>query len=663
MPIDTQCPHCRKAYRLKDDLAGKRVTCANAECRQVFTVGATAVANGSSGKAAAPPAAARPRPATVAAPSSPPPPPAPDAEAMAAAAFAEETGTAVPEDQRVIKLTCGGCEHTWDVPWAMQGKNVLCPECRTRQRVPEQKQAKAADWRDPNATGPSGRKIEKLEGVVASTTDSRYVSGETLRASGAVEDNIEPRPRWHYFAGAGTILAVVLGIGFGVFTLMQSRKESKQQVYMEEALADFQDLKESPIPTAEQPMYRVILSLAAAEYALRQNDPARLKEALNHFARARQDLDAAPRSLERDVLLSELALAQINLGGNDEQVGQQTRIRWLPQPARDARAKAEGKIHNVQDELRQTFTEMRKPDKTSDREVRFHTVRRLARELAKRGQPEVLSEALLTQAFAEEERAQALAEVSVETLKVTGDQERARIAAENLKAAVQPIPRAAPWAQAIWEFVDPPVKGVIAADPPSAAGPISDGTRQAFTVLALLRNQTSEALELAKRPGSPGDRARTLALVAEWSPDPAPAIEAAAEVVASRTKESPTIPEFTLVRLATQAGRAKMTDKVDLFVKSMQTEDGKSWARAEAFRELAAKEDKVQDESAITIPENTKDLRAGHAWGRLVLARNNARVTNNNPDAKLSYERWGKASFRPFGLAGLALGLQDRENR
>ena len=51
-----------------------------------------------------------------------------------------------------VAVTCPMCDHKWDVPFAMQGKNVLCPECRHRVKVPEQKVGKV-DWRDPNAGG------------------------------------------------------------------------------------------------------------------------------------------------------------------------------------------------------------------------------------------------------------------------------------------------------------------------------------------------------------------------------------------------------------------------------------------------------------------------------------------------------------------------------
>src|SRR5688572_2531321 len=108
MAIDVRCPFCEKSYRLKDDLAGKKVTCANQGCRKVFTV--TASANG------------------LAAPKAPPPPPPPpvDAEALAAAALSDDADAPkVPEDARTIEMTCTVCEFKWTVPWALQGKNVL----------------------------------------------------------------------------------------------------------------------------------------------------------------------------------------------------------------------------------------------------------------------------------------------------------------------------------------------------------------------------------------------------------------------------------------------------------------------------------------------------------------------------------------------------------
>ena len=62
-------------------------------------------------------------------------------------------------------------------------------------------------------------------------------------------------------------------------------------------------------------------------------------------------------------------------------------------------------------------------------------------------------------------------------------------------------------------------------------------------------------------------------------------------------------------------------------------------------------------------PADPKDLKIGHARGRLALARHNAKATGNDPDASATYDGWGAGTLKPFGLAGLALGLQDRLER
>ena len=230
MAIETQCPHCKKAYRLKDELAGKRVTCGNPDCRKAFTVDGRASANGTAPKPAEPKV---------------------DAEATAAAVFGDEPATAAPEDQRKIALTCAVCDHKWDVPWSMQGKNVLCPDCRTRQRVPEQKTGKV-DWRDSRAGRPTMARVEELEGVVG-TVDVRHVSGETLQEAGVIKEDIEPRPRWHYVAWAVTALALIGVVTYGVMLLVRSGKEDRRDQFMADAVKDSQETKDAPLTAGRGP--------------------------------------------------------------------------------------------------------------------------------------------------------------------------------------------------------------------------------------------------------------------------------------------------------------------------------------------------------------------------------------------------------------------------
>ena len=639
MAIETQCPHCKKAYRLKDELAGKRVTCGNPDCRQAFTVNGQASANG-----------VTPRPVDSRI----------DAEAEAAAIFGDEPAQAAPEDQRKIAMTCAACDNKWDVPWSMQGKNVLCPECRHRQRVPEQKTGKV-DWRDPRAGRPSLARVEELEGAVG-TVDVRHVSGETLKKAGVIKEDIEARPKWHYVAWAVTAVALIGVVGYGITLLVRSNKEDRRDQYMADALRDMQEAKDVPLTPAEAPLFKAGVLIPAGEFAVRKDDPQGLKDAVAHFAHARRDLEAAPPSAGRDLLLGELAMAQVTLGGTAEQVANGTRIRWTP--GGGGRQPLNEKTYTVQQELQQTLKALA----TADAVVRFHVVRRLARALAKAGQPDVLNHSLIAQVLPQE-HAEALAQAAVEALKATGDQARAKAEAEALVPLLTSGGKGAgvpPSAPALFLAVGVPAPADAKFPAPPSGGDVPDATRQTFVTLALLRNNAPEALALAKQPGgTPAARLSVLALAAEWADDPGEAVEAAhAALPTGEERRKVSIPDLTLLRLTVQAGRANRPETVEAFVKSISSDAYRAWARAEALRhQLASSGEKPGEETQAEAPSDPKDVRIGHAWGRLALARHNARVTNNTPDASVRYDNWGAGTFRPYGLAGLALGLQDRNLR
>src|SRR5262249_8965367 len=158
MAILFDCPHCKHHYNLKDELAGKRATCRNPDCRQQITI--------------------------------PLPPSAAELEATALSALADEAPK--PEEkapvEQGIPMTCNFCNHKWTEPLAKAGKNVLCPnpECRQRLRVPEPKKDQLVDWRQKGTKLPSGAKqnFEKLEGV-QDAGEAKIVSGEALREADA----------------------------------------------------------------------------------------------------------------------------------------------------------------------------------------------------------------------------------------------------------------------------------------------------------------------------------------------------------------------------------------------------------------------------------------------------------------------------------------------
>ena len=252
MAIEMQCPACKKAYRLKDELAGKKVTCANAECRTVFGVpvkpGTAPTPTLAALKATAAKSPAKPvakAPARAAAP------PAFDVETAALTALNDDPDEVVAET-RVVAVKCSNCDHQWSEPWEKQGKNVLCPECRSRQRVPvpEAKGGKT-DWRKDGM--PAGRKIEKLEGVTSST-DAGYVTGESLRAAGLGRAELEPRPVWQKLAAVGLPLTLVTLLGLGVVAYRGSRADTRELETMGLALKDLPG-DDSPLPKGESPLF------------------------------------------------------------------------------------------------------------------------------------------------------------------------------------------------------------------------------------------------------------------------------------------------------------------------------------------------------------------------------------------------------------------------
>ena len=621
MPIPISCPHCQKLYRLKDELAGKTVKCQNPDCRKPFPV--------------------------------PVPKSAAEVEADALKALGDEPDQ-VATDQRVIPITCNACDHKWDVPWAMQGKNVLCPECRGLNKVPVQRVVKAADWKTGGGR-PSMARVEELDGVIASTDVGR-VSGEALVKSGAATVNYEARPASFWLLFVGLPLLLVAASWYGVRSLSRSGSDTREANYMVLALKDQdENLKDAAVPAPEQPLVRGALALTAGEYFARMDDPAKLKEALTQFTRARQELDGASASAGRTHLLGELAVAQLLLGGSDDQAIGGTRVRWKP----GGRAKMNEKQFSVQGELSDTLAALRQDAKLvplADRQV---IARRLARRAVELGQPAVLDE-VIPKLFTDAEAADGQAVAALEMLKANGDTEAAK------KRAAELAPLAAggsgPYLQALAVAVGP-VPGLNQPNPPAANQVPSDGVRQTHTAALLLAKQADAALELAgrgKTPETRGSRALALALVAEWADDPKPAVTAAAEIVAGEAKPKDVgVPDGTLIRLAAAAGRAGLADKAETFVKAVDKPDARAWAQAEAVRgRLLANPTQPAEDAVTKLPDDPKDHRAGVAWQLLWAARQTARATNS-AGAALGYDRWGNGSFKPFGYAGLALGLQD----
>ena len=637
MPIDTRCPHCQKAYRLKDEFLGRKVKCPNPDCQKPFAV-----------EPAPAEAAAKPR----VTPPAPKPKSAADlereAEALAATMFGE-AGPAAPGDTRTVEMACANCDHKWAVPFEKKGKNVICPECNFLQKVPDKKEKKI-DWRDPNADRPSMAKGEEVPEDLRKQM-SRDVGTGALVEAGVIKEDIEPLPLAVKLQRIAVVLGAVAALAAVVLYFLNSRQAGKEQRFMDEALAEVDKVTDEGMTKGQPPLLKALLLTAAAEHALRNDLPDQRKLAMERFGVARQLLEQQPRSPERDVLLGELAVLIPKFGGDDEQIGKELRLRWQP-AGRGAGAQLTAGLGDVQTELLRVLKALN----GSDLDLRLSVVRRVTRELAKTNHVELLPD-IIGQGFSESELPDAYAHMGLEAHRA-GNAAGAKSCADQAKS----LANRSPAAQVLCEVTGVTLKPEEKSYSVPPAGPLGYFYRLYGATLNAVNRDTAGALAVATRggPDQADDKLRALAAVADWAEN---ATEAAtkAEAVLTAEGKGKSNAGYALLRLATAAGKAGQTDLADKLVAGIADDGLRAWAKAEAIR---AKLDTIKDQKAeLSLVEQSTDkgkVRVGQAWVAVLVARHNAAATGDQSAAK-AYADWPDGAFKGGGLAGLALGIQDRK--
>jgi hypothetical protein len=330
MAIKFSCPNCGKALSVKDQLAGKRGACSG--CKKVITI-----------------------PYPVAAPHHD------DVEAMAREAFADEPAAAPVEDTRTIDFTCPMCDEPVKVGYDLGGKQTPCPSCRRIIKVPMPVKNEPKDWRKVQSRGPSMAKRDNEpapEGAWGSAMSSGSVSRETLLETGAIEEEVDDdasRQRWERVSliGAG-VVAVALG---GLFVVRLTRS-GKADDLMARAVATA-SAESSPL----SPEQTAVIYWASGKYQLKSGAPEAAQKAVEQFQLARGAL-ARANSLERDVMLGELAGVLIDAGGDKAEADTGAALDW-------------GK---ALEGARQALEQIRTP------EARLDAARLVARKLVARGQ-------------------------------------------------------------------------------------------------------------------------------------------------------------------------------------------------------------------------------------------------------------------------------------
>jgi hypothetical protein len=447
---------------------------------------------------------------------------------------------------------------------------------------------------------------------------------------------------------------MLAGLVFGVLYLTRSRTANKEDRLMAEAQEEFARSADG-LAKEEVPLFTAVLSTAAGEHALRHNSKEKLKEAMEQFAKARESL-RTNTTPTRNAVCTELAVSSLVLGGAEEQAREQIRIRWMPDI--NLKTRPNERVFTVYEELQKTLALVA----GADPEFRNHCARRLTRELTKRGQATLAAELIPVGLFSQTEQAEANAIVALEIYRSDKGSEWPRKLADELKgrAAALSRPRPAVSAQTLFLILNTE-KAPLVVSPPTP-GAVSDAARYAYTGLRLLEGKTDEALAIARRNGLPDSQLRALVLYADWASDPGPALDAALPIIsANKTKKDVPISPYSVLRLAQIAAAAGKDDLAKQFADQLSDESLKAWAKGDAvrFRLATAPKDRGED-SWAEVPDDLKKLRAGHAWGRLWLARQNTRISGSRSAEVKAVSTW-PAAVVPFGKAGIALGLQDQD--
>jgi hypothetical protein len=637
MAIDFQCPHCQHPYRLKDELAGKRATCKNPSCRKVFTI--------------------------------PAPRRAEEIEQLALSTLVDDPPAAEAVESSSIAMNCNYCGHQWQEPLSKAGKNVLCPECRQRLRVPEPQGKATTDWRQAQTRLPSlaRQNQEKLDGVV-DASEAQLVSGQALSQAGVTEVELEPRPLREKLLIAGVILTVLGGIVGSILYFLNRRQVQQDEHLLAQLQTYWQEGMQELRPT-EATLGKALLYLILAEEALRWDRPDKFKEAHEHLQKARAELRNAPVSSLRHVLSAECALLTLRFGGDESQVSAQTRFGWLPDRSNRPGSLRGERSRSIHEELRLALALLQ----GADYDLRLGSARRLADQLLEKDQVELALESLPLLLFTDPERNEVRALLALEAHRRNkGAELIARWSRDLLPPASNsskgpdktPVPPpTSPAVLVLCQVLSVDKAPPLPPLPPQ--GPLPDALRQAHVLHLSLRGESSAALAVAQRPGPAETQLKALLLGMEVCSHHLPSqisdwVEAARTLVTNhKDKANVRFADGQLLRCCQLAAAWNRPEAAQSFATAIRDEGLREWAYAENIRcQLPHLQQRLTEENH-PIPADLNKLCAAHLWGRFWIARHNARLSGDLKQEQRAILGWSPRAVYSFGLAGIALGLHE----
>lgn len=316
MPIRFRCPGCQKVLSVKEHLAGKRAPCP--ACKHPLQIPV-------------------PKQATQA-----------KLEEAAVALLTGEMEEQQQEQQvqETIKFECEFCDEEIEFSVELAGKREQCPHCRNLVKVPAPKvQAKAKDWRD---TGKARRLIaetllkqdtpEGMEDAWGTMTDKGRVSKGSLEEAGALPEVVEEPVPMYVTVGRwmqrGFLALVAVAAVVGIYYWVSSyRLEELEKTSLQEAMASYksfkEEVKEDSAKKDMSPGWAAVFHQSLSQY-FQKKELAR--KAVGMLQNARGQIDDPTRKTpiqpDEELMLIEIGLSFLPLGGDEEQVVQKTRIGW-----------------------------------------------------------------------------------------------------------------------------------------------------------------------------------------------------------------------------------------------------------------------------------------------------------------------------------------------
>ena len=527
----------------------------------------------------------------------------------------------------------------------MEGKQTPCPSCKRVIKVPLRVKQAPKDWRKPDAGLPAGARkdTEAAPEGAWGTGPVSTVSTRVLEEAGAIPEFREPVSTGTWIK-RGVIAAVAIFVIGGGWLWFRSNSDLRQRDNAVALAVDYTAPRDGFGPEAASEINR-----ALGELCWRANEPG---DALRQFNKARGTLTEGEKATnERDMLLIEIALGLAELGGDKEQVKERTHL-----PKTD-----------VIPDLLRTMDAFRAPEGRAEA-IRQLTDKLLSRKL----KPEEMS--VLWQKVPETDKPQAMALVGLQLWRA-GRHKEAESAAEGAQSQFdletkrapteRRAPPSAPALVTLWLLLGK-------ADKAEALKPVGGDDRALFNFTR--GNVEAQALQgqldglrtwVKTLPGL--DQLRYAALVAtaalEKTPPEAADLEAVAALLEGPLKGQPLTEQqptgkpdpswllWRLVRVAAKAGQEATAKKV---ADAIPDPALRGRAQLELLRAKLVKTSGRVDEALAG--EVSPELPA-HGLAREAVARHNARAGGMSLK---TVEAWTPDFVKPFGYAGIALGIQDK---